>query len=628
MVITDLWKYYGSQLIFQEVSATIGPQDRIGLVGANGVGKTTLLRVLAREESMDRGELSYGKNYTIGYLAQENAALEVNLQTYLEGPFHHILDLIKKMRTIEKQLADPDVHNDEARLKRTMRMYANLQNQFEHVGGYSYTVQIRAAALGLGFTEDDFSRQLKTFSGGERMRASLARLLLSKPSLLILDEPTNHLDVEAVEWLEGFLSTYPKALLVVSHDRYFLDKIATRIWEIHDQRLYQYRGNYSEYLPQRELQRTQLKEAAEKQQEERVRIESFIRKFGAGTRARQAKSLEKRLQKMEEIEALSDDPSLSFRFEPNRQSGSEVVLLDDVMKAYGNNRVLQGVTAHIKRGERIGLIGPNGSGKSTLLKVLAGELDFSGTIQWGTGVELGYFSQNITFDGDRTVLEELYDEHRLDLGILRSVLARFLFKGDDVFKHTSVLSGGEKNRLALAKLLLHGHNFLLLDEPTNHLDIYAREALERALLDFGGTILFVSHDRYFIDKLATKLWVLDHGQVDEFIGNFTAYRETQRQAESAEIEREQKKTDGPIKSQSSRKKQSLQALIRERQLVEEEITQLEQRKEELEAMMVLPDLYQNELESQRVVQEYHRLDKQLLRCYERWENLVDKLQEG
>ena len=357
-------------------------------------------------------------------------------------------------------------------------------------------------------------------------------------------------------------------------------------------------------------------------------MEGFIRKFGAGTRARQAKSLEKRLEKMDEIEILSDDPGLFFRFEPKRQSGNEVVFLDAVIKEYSDNRVLQGVTARVKRGERIGLIGPNGSGKSTLLKVLAGELDFSGTIQWGTGVELGYFSQDITFDADRTVLEELYDEHRLDLGVLRSVLARFLFKGDDVFKHTSVLSGGEKNRLALAKLFLHGHNFLLLDEPTNHLDIYAREALEHALSDFGGTILFVSHDRYFIDKLATKLWVLDNGQVDEFVGNFTAYRETERKAESVETAREQTKAGGSIRNQSPRKKQSLQALIRERQLVEEEITQLEKRKEELEAMMVLPDLYQNEFESQRVVQEYHRVDEQLLRCYERWENLVDRFQEG
>lgn len=628
MVITDLWKYYGAQLIFQEVSATIGPNDRIGLVGANGVGKTTLLRVLVQEDSMDQGEISFGRDYTIGYLTQENSALDITLQTYLEEPFSHILDLVENMRAVEKQLADPKVYNDEDSLERTMRTYANLQQRFEHVGGYNYAVEIRGAALGLGFTEEDLSRSLKTFSGGERMRASLARLLLSQPSLLVLDEPTNHLDVEAIEWLEGFLSTYPKALLVVSHDRYFLDKIATRIWEIHDHRLYQYGGNYSQYLTQRELRRTQLEEAAEKQQQEQVRIEGFIRKFGAGTRARQAKSLEKRLKKMDVVEVPSEDPSISFRFESRRQSGSEVVFLEDLTKDYGENRVLQGVTAHVKRGERIGLIGPNGSGKSTLLKVLAGELDFSGSIKWGTGVDLGYFSQDITFHGHNTVLEELYDEHRMDLGILRSVLARFLFRGDDVFKSTAVLSGGEKNRLALAKLLLHGHNFLLLDEPTNHLDIYAREALEEALMDFDGTLLFVSHDRYFIDKLGTKLWILDNGQVEEFIGTFTDYREAQRQAELAQAEERREKAKRSARTSSLTKQPSLQALARERKAVEEEITQLEKRKEELEQMMVSPELYQDELESQRVIQEYHKLDQQLLYCYERWENLVDKYQEG
>ena len=627
MVINDLWKYYGDKPIFAEFSATIGAADRIGLVGANGVGKTTLLRVLAGELTAERGTISCAKNYKVGLLSQDVQAADLTLEEYLTGPFQALLETAAQLRELEKQLADPKVHGNEESLRRAMKAYGELEHQFSTAGGYEYRVQIRSAALGLGFSEADFPRPLHSFSGGERMRASLARLLLSQPDLLLLDEPTNHLDIEAVEWLESFLAAYPKALVVVSHDRYFLDRVCTRIWELHDERVFQYRGNYTAYLPQREQLRQSLEEAAEKQAQEQERIAEFIRKYGAGNRARQAKSLEKKLQRMEEIHTLSGDPTLRFSIRPRRQSGTRIVELTGVQAGYGEEPVLREISTTVRRGERIGLVGPNGSGKSTLLKVLAGELEFQGEVRWGANVDVGYFSQEIVFDPNNTVLDELYDEHRLELGTLRSVLAQFLFRGEDVFKPTTVLSGGERNRLALAKLLLAGPSFLLLDEPTNHLDIYTREALEASLQEFGGTLVFVSHDRYFIDKLADKLWVMDDGQLTEFVGNFTRFREHQKQAAAAL--REEVQVEREKRSNTARRAEAVQrSLEKERQDVEAEIMRLEEQKEELELALASPELYLNEEHSKATVETYNAVQDKLSQCYARWEELVERLQEG
>lgn len=627
MVIQDLWKYYGDKLIFAEFSATIGAADRIGLVGPNGAGKTTLLRVLAGELSADRGTISCPRHYSIGLLTQDVHGEGLTLAEYLTEPFQPLVEMAHQMRELEQRLADPEVYGNNAALERTMKAYGELEQLFSAQGGYDFRVKIRAAALGLGFAEEDLTRPMDCFSGGERVRASLARLLLSEPDLLLLDEPTNHLDIEAVEWLEAFLAAYQKALVVVSHDRYFLDRVCTHIWELQDQRIYQYKGNYSAYLPQRQQLRESLEEAAEKQAQEAARIEEFIRKFGAGTRARQAKSLEKKLQRMEEIRTLGADPELKFRIEPRRQSGTRIVELNDVQASYGDELVLDGISAQVRRGERIGLVGPNGSGKSTLLKVLAGELDFQGEVRWGTNVDVGYFSQNITFDPENTVLDELYDEHRMELGVLRSVLARFLFRGEDVFKSTQVLSGGERSRLGLAKLLLAGPNFLLLDEPTNHLDIYAREALENALQEFGGTLIFVSHDRYFIDKLADKLWVMEGGKLAEFVGNFTELRAKQREAAAAQREELQTKRERRVQvsRQTERLKRSLE---KERLELEEEIVRLEEEKAQLEEALASPELYLDEILSKETVETYHAVQERLAQCYTRWEELVERLQEG
>ena len=635
MIIQDLWKFYGDELVFQNVTAKVGFTDRIGLVGANGVGKTTLLKTLVGELSPERGQVICPGGYTTGSLWQAPPQSSQTMQKYLEEPFAEQIELERAMRELEEEMARLVSGTD---LDQAMKRYASLQDRFEHGGGYDYLVQMNAVTMGLGFTEADLSRSLYTFSGGEQMRVSLARLLLARPSLLVLDEPTNHLDIEAIRWLEDFLASYSGALIVVSHDRYFLDKVATSIWELQQYRLYQYKGNYSAYMPQRELGQAQIEESLERQQQERARMELFIQKFKAGTRSRQAKSMEKKLARLPDIERVLDDPTMVFRFEPKRQSGNNIVFLEDISKTYGENLVLKPLQAEVKRGQRIALLGPNGSGKSTLLKILGGELDFEGELRWGTGVDVGYFSQHISFDPENTVLEELYDEHRLELGVLRSVLARLLFRGEDVFKQTSVLSGGERNRLALAKLLLHRPNLLLLDEPTNHLDIFAREALEKALAEFGGTIIFVSHDRYFIDKLATKVWFLDDGSLHEFAGCFAEYEETLKQAYAtrAEVAKGAQGAKGAQRATVNyrenqgrpAKKTSPNArrrLAEARSELEDEIVRLEERMEDLEITLASPDLYQDgESFALTVIREYHEVKDTLHEKYAEWERLVDE----
>ncbi len=622
MIIQDLWKFYGDELVFQNITATIGSTDHIGLVGANGAGKTTLLKTLVGELSPERGQVTLPGGYTTGSLWQTPPASAQSLRDYLREPFAAQIERERDLNTLAEEMA----HLSEGpMLDQAMQRYARLQDRFEHEGGYDYVVQMNSVTIGLGFSETDLNRSLYTFSGGEQMRVSLARLLLSRPSLLVLDEPTNHLDIDAIRWLEDFLAGYPSAFIVVSHDRFFLDKVATSIWEVQQHKLHQYKGNYSAYLPQRVLRQSQIEESLERQQHERARMEFFIQKFKAGTRSRQAKSMEKKLARLPDIERVLDDPSMVFRFEPRRQSGNNVVFLENVSKSYGKNQVLRPLYSEVKRGQRIALMGPNGSGKSTLLKIIGGELSFGGELRWGTGVDLGYFSQHNSFDPENTVLEELYDEHRLDLGLLRSVLARFLFRGEDVFKQTSVLSGGERSRLALAKLLLHRPNFLLLDEPTNHLDIFAREALEKALGEFDGTIIFVSHDRYFIDKLATKLWILDDGRLHEFEGGYAAYEEVRKQALTGKAEGSIATQRGQTLPTSKSSPNARRRLAEARMKLEDEIVRLEERAEDLEAILASADLYQGgEQAALDVIQEYQEIKDQLQQKYSSWEHLVDE----
>jgi len=620
MQINNLTKYYADQLVFADITAAVGPRDHIGLVGANGAGKTTFLRILTGELLQDHGEIVKLPNYRIGYLQQLLPDGDQVLEQYLTQPFAGLLEVQKQMQRLEQDMADSSAEGETGRLETVMKAYAELQQRWEMEGGYTYQAQINSVVLGLGLDLADLAKPLKALSGGQRMRAQLARLLLEAPDLLLLDEPSNHLDLEALEWLEDFLQKYTKAVIVVSHDRYFLDRFAEKIWELADQRLYQYKGNFTAYEAQRRERVAQARKQAEKQQEEIEKLQAFIDRFGAGTRAAQAKSRARKLEKLQPVSLSREPETMEFRFRPQRTSGVKVVEFTNITKAY-NRVVLDQVSGAIRRGERIALLGPNGSGKSTLLKILAGRLDYTGEIKWGVNVDVGYFSQDLEFEHNETVLHELYLTYDLDYGQLRSVLARFLFKGDQVFQPVSVLSGGERNRLLLAKLFLAAPNFLLLDEPTNHLDIYARSALAEALSEFTGTMLFVTHDRYLVDLLATKIWFLEEGRITEFAGNYSQYREylRARELQGQKVEKAEPKP----KAKPSQKDPGLQ---KQRQRLELEIISCEEKKAELEALLSQPELYQDPEKMRQINKDYQELTAKLEAYYQEWELLVDAIQ--
>lgn len=623
MQINNLTKYYGDQLVFTELTATINPGDHIGLVGANGVGKTTLLRILTGEILHDDGEIIKPPNYRIGYLQQLLPDADLTLKQYLTQPFAGLMEVQRQMRRLEQEMAKARAEQVPAELEATMSQYADLQQRWETEGGYTYHAQINSVVLGLGLTLEDLVKPLTALSGGQRVRAQLARLLLEAPDLLLLDEPSNHLDLEALEWLEEFLQRYPKAIVVVSHDRYFLDRFATRIWELADHRLYQFKGNFAAYQIQREERIAQARKQAQKQQEEIDKIQAFISKFGAGTRAAQAKSRAKKLDKLEPVVLSQEPENMEFKFRPKRKSGVKVVEFSDITKEY-DRIVLDRVCGCIRRGDRTALLGANGSGKSTLLKILAGRLDCTGEIKWGVNVDVGYFDQEMEFEHNETVLHELYLTYDLDYGQLRSVLARFLFRGEQVFQPMSVLSGGERNRLLLAKLFLAAPNFLLLDEPTNHLDIYARTALAQALSEFTGTMLFVTHDRYLVDLLATKIWILDGGQITEFAGNYSQYREYLR-ARKIQGQKLDQKAEKSLKPKVESRKKDPELQKRQQQL-ELEIISCEEKKEELETLLSQPELYQDPERIKQINQDYQALTARLEAYYQQWELLVDAIQ--
>lgn len=624
MQIHNLTKYYADQLVFAGVSATISPGDHIGLVGANGVGKTTLLRILTGEVLLDHGDILKPPNYRIGYLQQLLPDGVLTLEQYLSQPFAGLMEVERQIRQLERELAKSSADQASVQLDAAMRQYADLQQRWEMEGGYTYHARINSVVLGLGLALVDLAKPLTALSGGQRVRAQLARLLLEEPDLLLLDEPSNHLDLEALEWLEDFLQKYPKAIIVVSHDRYFLDRFATKIWELADHRLYEFKGSFSAYQTQREQRLSQARIQARKQQEEIARIEEFVRRFGAGTRAAQAKSRARKLEKLKPITVGPEPETMEFQFKPRRASGIKVVEFDDVTKAY-DRVVLDHVSGAIRHGDRIALLGANGSGKSTLLKILAGRLDCTGEIKWGVNVDVGYFGQELEFEHNQSVLHELYLTYDLDYGQLRSVLARFLFRGEQVFQPVNVLSGGERNRLLLAKLFLAAPNFLLLDEPTNHLDIYARTAVAQALGGYTGTMLFVTHDRYLVDLLATKIWILDGGRITEFAGNYSQYREYLK-ARQDQVQRQEQKAKQPAAGAKSKPRQTGTGFKRQQQQLEMEIISCEEKKAELEELLSRPELYQDPEKIKQTNQEYHALMAKLEACYQQWEKLIDAIQ--
>jgi ATP-binding cassette subfamily F protein 3 len=520
-------KRYGHKLLFEDADWLITPESRIGLVGANGTGKSTIMKILAGSETLDFGSISRAKGISAGYLPQDGLSL-TGRSIFAEcmSVFDELHAMEKEMESLTRSMSELDHASSE--YANVADRYQKLEHEFRARDGYTLEAEVGKVLTGLGFHRDDWTRQIDEFSGGWQMRIALAKLLLQKPNLLLLDEPTNHLDLEARNWLEEYLGSYPYAYVLISHDRYFLDVTVKRIVEIWNKRLHFYAGNYDQYLAAKTARKEQLESAYKTQRERVEQLEVFINRFRyTATKAKQVQSRVKELDKIERIEIPEEEKTVHFSFPQPKPSGRIVAEFANVAKSYGDHKVFDKVSFMIERGERVALVGVNGAGKSTLIKLLAGQEPLTaGEYKLGHNVETDYFAQD--------QYKELDPEARIfdDLGELspsstqtqlRSLLGCFLFSGDDVFKRIGVLSGGERNRYALLKMLLHPANFLLLDEPTNHLDLRAKDVLLEALMKYTGTVVFVSHDRYFIDKLATRVFEIGDGKVEIYPGNYEDY---------------------------------------------------------------------------------------------------------
>jgi ATP-binding cassette subfamily F protein 3 len=538
--LSSAGKHFGSKTLFEGLNWVVNDGDRVGLVGGNGTGKSTLLKVLAGIETLDDGSFFASKGATTGYLPQDGMSLSG--RTVMEeclSVFGHLLEIEKEMETLTHQMAETDPKSEE--YQKITERYHRIETEFQHQDGYALEAQAGEVLGGLGFSREDAKRPAEEFSGGWQMRLALAKLLLTKPHLLLLDEPTNHLDLEARNWLEQYLQEYPFAFVVVSHDRYFLDIAVNRILEIWNKRTYFYTGNYDRYLTQKAERRVQLESAFKNQQDRIHHLETFINRFRyQATKAKQVQSRIKELDKIERIELPDDEKTIHFSFHQPPSSGRMVAEFRNVAKSYGEKQVFQNVNFVINRGDRVALVGVNGAGKSTLIKLLAGaELVTHGDFRLGHNVEVDYFAQDQykALDPNARLIDDLSSVAPTavsDQTRLRTLLGCFLFSDDDVFKRIGVLSGGERNRYAMARMLLQPPNFLLLDEPTNHLDLQAKDVLLEALQKFTGTVVFVSHDRYFIDKLATRIFQIEGGGLYDYPGNYEDFLWQKERRESGE----------------------------------------------------------------------------------------------
>jgi ATP-binding cassette subfamily F protein 3 len=539
-IVTDLAKSYGADLIFSGASFRIERDDRIGLVGPNGAGKSTLMLLLAGQLTPEAGSISLASGVRVGYLPQDSDFRpERSLEDEMRAVFGEVHAWEAELARLAAHLGDPDLLADADRYAATLARYAELQSRFEHAEGYTTEQRVRQVLDGLGFTGEQQAAPAARLSGGQRTRAALGRLLLQQPDLMLLDEPTNHLDLDALEWLETYLATWQGAVVVVSHDRFFLDRVTARTIEVTDARVTVYPGNYTKYTALRAERLERWAKDYAEQQEYIARTEEFIRRYKAGQRSKEARGRQTLLDRLERIERPPADAALHFSIKATIQSGEIILRTDGLEVGFspreGASGAVDGAESglrvrvpdlEVRRGERIGLIGPNGSGKTTVLRTLVGQIEpLAGRFALGHNVQLGYYAQaHEGLRGSGSILSEIQHASHLSEEGARTFLGRFLFFGDDVFKPTSALSGGERSRVALAKLTLQGANVLVLDEPTNHLDLPARQMLERLLQSYDGTLLFVSHDRYFVDALATRVWTLAEGAIHDFEGSYGRYR--------------------------------------------------------------------------------------------------------
>ncbi len=604
--VNKLSKYFGAEKILSDIKLEVQSRDRVGLVGRNGAGKSTLLKIIAEQMSHDEGEIIKPKELTMGYLAQHTGLdSDKSIWDEMLTVFTPLLQLEKKLRHLEHQMTLPETYNNDEVYQKVSREYDELQIRFKDEGGYQYEADIRSVLHGLQFHQFDYNTPVATLSGGQRTRLALGKLLLSQPGLLILDEPTNHLDIETLTWLEQYLQNYKGAVLIVSHDRYFMDKVVNTIYELSRTSIKKYHGNYSYYLQRKAEDYEREMKLYEKQQDEIAKLNDFIQKnIVRATTTKRAQSRRKQLERMQVMDKpLGDERSASFTFRMEKQTGHVVTTISDVSIGFQDQPIAENINIAITKGDSIALVGPNGVGKTTLLKTVIGRLaPLKGTITFGSNIVIGYYDQeqaNLT--SNKRVLNELWDDYpTTNEKDIRTVLGNFLFSGDDVLKPVSALSGGEKARLALAKLMMQGANFLILDEPTNHLDLDSKIVLENALVEFPGTILFVSHDRYFINRIASKVVELSAKGSEEFLGDYNYY--IQKKQEQAELEALEQattisatdKTEVKVSYQNDKEtKKRLRQIKRRLEEIEKRLEELETLIAEQNELLCAPDIYQD-----------------------------------
>lgn len=632
--VQQLSKYYGAEQILSNIKLEVQTGDRIALVGRNGAGKSTLLKIIAGQLSYEEGAIMKPKDVTIGYLAQDTGLeSELSIWNEMNSVFDGLREMEQRLRTLETQMADPAVYDDPARYNQVMTAYDQLQNEFKEAGGYQYEADLRSVLHGFRFHDYDYGTLISTLSGGQKTRLALAKLLLTKPDILILDEPTNHLDIDTLSWLEHYLQGYSGAILIVSHDRYFLDKTVNQVYEVSRHKIRRFTGNYSRYLTQKAEQFERDMKQYEKQQEEAAKLEDFIqRNIARASTTKRAQSRRKQLDRMEMMTRPDgDEKPPGMLFDINRQSGSEVLHVDHVSVGYDGAKIAADLSFSITRGDSIALVGPNGAGKSTLLKSITGALPLiGGAINPGAGVEIGYYDQEQShLNRAKTVLAELWDDYAgTPEKEIRSILGTFLFSGDDVLKPVAALSGGEKARLALAKLTMQKANFLILDEPTNHLDLDSKEVLENALIDYPGTLLFVSHDRYFINRIATKVIELDKEGITVYLGDYDYYVEKKNeQAELAALEADQKvmaeAKPASANSYKTDKEQRKKERQRARRIeeIEIEIAAHEEKVTAAEELLCLPEVYEDHEKSFALQQQLDQANEAIENLMSEWEEL-------
>ena len=629
----DLEKQFGANTLFKNVNFSIDANARIGLIGPNGVGKTTLLKIMTGEEEATHGDFTINKNIDVGYIAQENGLNESKtIWEEMLSVFTSLINMSKKITSLQQDIAANPKRSD------LLKQYDQLQFNFEQQGGYTYQSDIKSILNGFNFPEATWSKKIASLSGGEKTRLSFVKLLLRKPALLLLDEPTNYLDLDTLDWLESYLKNYSGAILVVSHDQYFLDNLATQIFELQFGKLTVFKGNYSAYVAERQLRDRQQEEAYEKQQEQIKKDEEFIQKnIVRAKTTKRAQSRRKQLEKMDRITPPKHKSKVRINFQSERPSGKEVLILRDLTIGYPTKTMVHNISLQINKGDRVAVIGQNGIGKSTLLKTVMKELKpKKGSIKYGASLDIGYYDQELQgLDPTKTVIDTVWDRHKtMPEKDVRSILASFLFTAKDIDKTVGQLSGGQKARLTLTVLSLEHNNFLLMDEPTNHLDLEAKEVLEKALQNFDGTLLFVSHDRYFINQLANKIVEIKDGTAQVYEGDYSYYLD-EKNKQNIVSENESAANNTAAKVDENKNKLSYQEqklrdsqkrkLQREVENTENKIEQLEKEQEDIQNQMADPEIATNFDKLGPLQEQLTEVQKQLAEANDAWEKALTEL---